>query len=62
MKEREEADKREAEHKLFVEEIKRRASVRLPLAVVPVDMGADQPALNLTLVEGADIKDTGNVM
>ena len=30
-----------------------------PLAVVPVDLGPDKPKLNLTLLEGADLKETG---
>jgi hypothetical protein len=57
-KEREEANLREEEHKKFVEEVRRRAAESLPLAVVPVDMGAGKDKLNLTLVEGADLKDT----
>jgi hypothetical protein len=40
-------------------QIKRRASEKLPLALVPVDLGGDKPKLNLTLLEGADVKDTG---
>ena len=43
-------------------QIKRRAAEKLPLAVVPVDLGGDAPKLNLTLLEGYDLKDTGAVM
>lgn len=42
--------------------MKRRASEKLPLAVVPVDMNPGKPPLNLTLVEGADIKETGKLI
>lgn len=41
-----------------MEEIRRRASEKNPLAVVPVDVGNDKPKLNLTLLEGSDLKDT----
>lgn len=56
--EREEADRREAAHQAFVEEIRRRAAEKVPLAVVPVDMGNNSPKLNLTLLEGQDVKET----
>lgn len=57
-KEREEADRRFEEHKKFVEEIKRKAGIKPELAFVEVNMGDDKPKMNLTLVEGADIKRT----
>lgn len=56
--EREIADRIAAEHAAFVAEIKRLAAEKLPLAVVPVDLGGDKPKINLTLLEGHDIKDT----
>lgn len=53
--ERVEADIREAEHKLFMEQIKARALLRPSLATVPVDLGGDKPKANLTLEEGRDL-------
>lgn len=60
-KEREEADLRTEEHKKFVEEIKKRASTKPELAYVEVNMGDTKPKVNLTLVEGANIKQTVQV-
>jgi len=57
-KEREEADRRAAEHAKFVEEIQRKAREVLPLAVVPVEMGEGKPKQNLTLLEGQDVRET----
>jgi hypothetical protein len=48
-----------AEHQKFMEEIRARAAEKKPLALVPVDLGDDKPKLNLTLLEGNDVKDTG---
>jgi hypothetical protein len=56
--ERAEADLRDAAHKRFVEEVKRRAAIRPQLAQVEVDMGPNQPKANLTLEEGRDIRQT----
>jgi hypothetical protein len=42
-----------------MEEIRARAAEKKPLALVPVDLGDDKPKLNLTLLEGNDVKDTG---
>ena len=56
--ERVDADIREAEHKLFMEQIQARALLRPSLATIAVDLGADQPKANLTLEEGRDIKRT----
>jgi hypothetical protein len=56
--ERVQADLREAEHKLFMEQIRERAKQRPSLATVSVDMGADRPKANLTLEEGRDLRKT----
>jgi hypothetical protein len=56
--ERLEMDRRDAEHKKFVEEVKRLAAIKPELAFVEVNMGDSVPKANLTLVEGADIKQT----
>ena len=55
--EREEADRREEAHRKFVEEVQNRASQVLPVAILSVDMG-NGSKLNLTLLEGHDIKAT----
>eukprot|EP01041_Mallomonas_annulata_P007399 gene7399-15106_t len=54
--EREVADRRLIEHKKFIEEVERLANIRLPLASISVDM--EGSSFNLTLVEGADLKQT----
>lgn len=57
--ERAQADLRAAEHKKFMEEVKARALIRPELAFVEVDLGIkEQPKVNLTLVEGADLVQT----
>lgn len=56
--ERLEADRRDEEHKKFVEEVKRLAAIKPELAFVEVNLGDNVPKQNLTLVEGADIKRT----
>jgi hypothetical protein len=56
-KERIEADRAEEEHLKYIEEIRRKAAIRSPVATVEVDMGKEQPKLNLTIEEGYDIKD-----
>lgn len=56
-RERAEADVKEAERKLFMEEVKRRAAYRAPLAVLEVNLGAGN-IVNLTLEEGASLQDT----
>ena len=57
-KERLEADLRDAAHKKFLEEVKRRAAIRPQLAYVEVDMGDKLPKANLTLEEGRDLRQT----
>jgi hypothetical protein len=56
--ERLEANLREEAHKKYLEEVKRRATVRPQLAFVEVDMGDKLPKANLTLEEGRDIRQT----
>eukprot|EP01036_Dinobryon_divergens_P028302 gene28302-37233_t len=56
--ERLEANLREEAHKKYLEEVKRRATVRPQLAYVEVDMGDKLPKANLTLEEGRDIRQT----
>jgi len=56
--ERAEAVIREEAHKLFLEDVRRRAELRASLATVEVDMGAGRPKLNLTIEEGEGIRDT----
>ncbi len=57
-RERVEADLREAEHQKFVAEVKAKAAIRKDLATLEVNLGDNVPKVNLTLVEGADIKNT----
>ena len=54
--ERIESDKRAARRVAFLEDVKRRANLTQPLAVVPVDEKED-----LILLEGMDIEQTGNL-
>ena len=55
--EREAADLRNVERQALIDAIETRAGEKKSLAYVPVDVGADKPKLNLTLVEGQNIKD-----
>lgn len=57
-RERAESDIRAAEYAKFVEEVKMKAARKQELAFVEVNMGDTKPKVNLTLVEGADIKQT----
>ena len=57
-KEREEADKRNAERQEFIDAIEKRTAEKKSLAYVPVDLGGDKPKQNLTLYEGNDLKAT----
>ncbi|KAJ1398055.1 hypothetical protein B484DRAFT_438487, partial [Ochromonadaceae sp. CCMP2298] len=56
--ERVEADVREAEHVLFMEQLRLRAQITPLLASLEVDLGSHMPKQNLTLQEGADLKAT----
>lgn len=56
MKEREASDRREEAHKAFVAEVRARAQLRVQVAQVEVDMGPGLPKLNLTLLEGEDMR------
>ena len=59
IKERVEADIRTALRAQFVKDVKKRlAEVVKPLAVVPVNLGAEKGKLNLTLMEGNDLQQT----
>lgn len=58
-KEREEANKREEEHRRFVAEVQAKALEQRPyVAWLEVDMGPDNPKKNLTLLEGRGLQDT----
>lgn len=57
-REREAADLRDIEREEFISAIKKRTEEKRSLAYVPVDVGADKPKLNLTLLEGHDVKET----
>ena len=56
--EREAANRRNEERKALVDAIGKRTEEMNSLAYVPVDVGSDKPKLNLTLLEGQDIKET----
>jgi len=56
--EREEADLRSIERQELIDAIEKRSDEKRSLAYVPVDVGVDKPKLNLTLLEGHDIKET----
>lgn len=56
--EREAANQRDIEHKAFVENVRQLASMKGDVASIEVNMGDSQPKVNLTLLEGNDIKQT----
>ena len=57
VKEREEADRMENDRLEFLTEVQKKAAVREPVAVLSVDLGAENK-VNLTVLEGSDITRT----
>ena len=57
-RERVEANERAEQHRLFMEQVQAKAALRAPLAVLDVNMGADQPKVNITLEEGRSLEGT----
>lgn len=58
MKERMEADVREAARQEFAKIVQERAKIRPPLATIEVNMGEGVPKQNLTIQEGQDLRQT----
>lgn len=55
--ERLDANRREEERQQFILEVQRRAVLKVPLAVIEVNMGEKMPKVNLTLEEGESLHD-----
>lgn len=56
-KERIDANKREEERIAFIQEIQKRVAIKVPLAVIEVNLGDSIPKVNLTLQEGQSLHD-----